>query len=270
MRRALAIIMRIHLLTAKIAKDAKGVEAIEKTKEDIESLSEQWVDAILKVGGGLGPEISPGELALAGFLILIKVPPPEFRQGLPSSGYLYASTHPSGSTHFFDLRALRFAVLRASGGQAVLRPASSLRRLQDAKVESRHGRFAMRKTRFLAFFEAHDRAGHSGIRVGFRGSGMSPALSLLQYRSCAPGPPLRARAHRGRFAIPRLRSSTVGPPWPMARRGRRRFPADTRSRLASLSASPAAHRDSLLAALRLRQPGATSVQGSLDDSKVNR
>ena len=75
-------------------------------------------------------------------------------------------------------QALRFAVLRAS----VTRPFSAgsiVRRLQDAKVESRQGRFAMRKARFLGLLKRTSRAGHAGIRVGFRGVGMSPALSLL-------------------------------------------------------------------------------------------
>ena len=62
----------------------------------------------------------------------------------------------------------------------------------------------MRKTRFLAFSEAQQiAAGHSGIGVGFRGTGMPPALPLLQYRSLRAGDAgVRARCARGRSATP--------------------------------------------------------------------
>ena len=102
------------------------------------------------------------------------------------------------------------------GGQAVFGRDRSPRRLQDAKVESRHGRFAMRKARFLAFFEAQRSSpAHSGIRDWLsRVRDATSTTTITIAIRVRRGRRFRAPCAPGRFAIRRRQSSTVEPRWP--------------------------------------------------------
>ena len=188
------------------------------------------------------------KLALAGFSILIKVPPPEFRQGLSSSGYLYASTHPSSSTHSFDFRALRFAVPQAvSGGQAVFRPEPRCGGYRTRRLSRATGGSPCGKPAALHSSERHR------VLVGplWHPDWLSQerdATSIITITI-----PIRVRRGRSGFEH-RVLGAVVRPAdfdrrrWNHGGRqldvARRRSPADNRSRRASSSANRAARRDS--------------------------
>ncbi len=220
-----------------------------------------------------------GKLALAGIPILIKVPPPEVRHGLSGPGDLYASTHRSRSLDalYFEYRRSgspnRTIIVRR---QAVFGPRLR-RRLQDAKVESRYGRFAMRKTRCLAFGQCRQQ--HERALVGlilasglaFAGSGCHQHYHYYNSTDpCAPGTPVSSTVRSGSICDPQTslveggttvadgsaRSTTVSG-------------AQSKSPRVVVSNPDSSSRFSWR---RSDSDGLaqTSVQGSLDDGKVNR
>ena len=78
------------------------------------------------------------------------------------------------------------------GWQADSSAQSLRRRSQDAKVESRHGRFAMRKTRCLAFCQRHRVLVGLTLASGlaFAGPGCHQHYHYYNTDPCAPGTPV--------------------------------------------------------------------------------
>ena len=209
------------------------------------------------------------ELALAGLWILIKVPPPEFRQGLSSSGYLFASTHRQARRTLSISGAQVRRTARVSGGQAVIRPRASggghrTRRLV-APWEVRH---AENPLPCILRAPSRARRAHSGIGIRIRRSGMPPALITITIPiRVRRGHPVSSTVRSGRCATRRLQSLRAEPRWPTARIARQRSAADNRGRPHVVVSEPGS--SSRLSSWRLRfgQPGTTSVQGTVDDAK---
>jgi hypothetical protein len=215
------------------------------------------------------------ELALAGFRILIKVPPPEFRQGLSGLG-LPLCVHTSVRLDaLFDLRRSGSPNRAGFGGQAVIRPRPSLRRRQDAKVESRHGRFAMRKTRCLAFIQRERQHVLAALILGsglaLAGPGCHQHYHYYNTDPCAPGTPVSSTVRSGPLCEPQAsivdgRTTVVddSPRSTTVTGGQSKSPRVVVSEPGSSSRFSSWRRsdsDGL---------ATTSVQGTIDDATVNK
>jgi hypothetical protein len=148
---------------------------------------------------------------------------------------------------------------------------SIVRRLLDAKVESRQGRFAMRNARFLGFLKRTIVPASLAIGLACAGLGCHQHYHYYNSDPCAPGAPVASTMRSGSICDPQTsivdggttvaegtsRSTTVSG-------GETKSPRVVVSQpggLSRLSSWRRSDADSL---------ATTSVQGSVDDSKVNR
>jgi hypothetical protein len=153
---------------------------------------------------------------------------------------------------------------------------SSLRRrLQDAKVESRYGRFAMRKTRCLAFGQYHHLRVLVGLIVafglGFAGPGCHQHYHYYNTDPCAPGTPVASTVRSAPLCDPET-AVVEGGATVAGESARSTTVTGGQSKSPRVVVSNASNSSRLSSWRRTDSDGLaqTSVQGALDDQKVDR
>jgi hypothetical protein len=183
-----------------------------------------------------GLSTGAGKLALAGFSNLIKVPPPEVRQGLSGTGYHSASAHRSRSTHSFDFRRSGSPNRMIARRLADFRPHASdggywTRRLSRATGGSPCGKPASLRS----VSDTSVRSSGSSWRQGWLSQvrdAISTTIITIRIpvrrgrRSRAPCAPRRCATHR-------LQSLTAERQYPTVQVARQPSPVDSRGRRAS-------------------------------------